>query len=102
MNNKSNTKNYRRVTSVGVLCIALLGSVCLLTGCADTVGFTDAASREPVGFWYGLWHGLIAPIAWLVSLFYDDVAIYAIYNNGGWYDFGFMLGIGALGSASKR
>jgi uncharacterized membrane protein HdeD (DUF308 family) len=102
MNNTKSISIFRRVTSAGVLSIALLGSVFLLTGCADTVGFTDAASREPVGFWYGLWHGIIAPIAWLVSLFDDDVAIYAIYNNGGWYDFGFMLGIGALGSASKR
>jgi hypothetical protein len=33
MNNKSNTRNFRRVTSVGVLCIALLGSVVFLTGC---------------------------------------------------------------------
>ena len=34
MNNKSNTCIFRRVTSVGVLCIALLGSV-LFSGCTD-------------------------------------------------------------------
>lgn len=76
-------------------------TVCLLaTGCADSVSFTDAANIEPVGFLHGFWHGLIAPISWLASLFNSDVAIYAIYNNGGWYDFGFILGIGALGGSA--
>ncbi|MGZ8220092.1 MAG: hypothetical protein ACXWT0_00440 [Methylobacter sp.] len=73
----------------------------LLSGCADNISFAAAAVREPVGFWYGLWHGMISPISWLISLFSDDVSIYAIYNNGGWYDFGFMLGVGALVSSSR-
>ncbi len=63
--------------------------------------FQNAAAHTPVGFWYGLWHGMICPIAWLVSLFSDDVAIYAIYNNGGWYDFGFVLGAGILGGSAR-
>ena len=65
-----------------------------LSGCADTVNV--ATNIEPVGFWYGLWHGIILPFSWFVSLFSDSTAIYAIYNNGGWYDFGFILGVGAL------
>lgn len=24
------------------------------------------------------------------------IAVYAIYNNGGWYDFGFFLGVGGF------
>ena len=72
-----------------------------LSGCADSVNHTVAATMEPVGFWYGLWHGMILPFAWLVSLFDSDVAIYATYNNGGWYDFGFILGVGTLGSSSS-
>lgn len=71
-----------------------------LTGCADTVAFLQAGQIEPVGFWYGLWHGMILPFAWIGSLFSDNIAIYAIYNNGGWYDFGFALGVGGLASAS--
>lgn len=67
-----------------------------LTGCADTVPFTLTNSIQPVGFWYGLWHGGILPISWFVSLFNDSTAIYAIYNNDGWYNFGFILGTGAL------
>jgi hypothetical protein len=61
--------------------------------------FAQAAKAEPVGFWYGLWHGMIAPFAWFVSLSSDSTAIYAIYNDGGWYDFGFILGIGGLSSS---
>ena len=69
----------------------------LISGCADSVTFAEASKMEPVGFFYGLWHGWICPISWFVSLFDSSTAIYAIYNNGGWYDFGFVLGAGILG-----
>ena len=68
----------------------------MLVGCADSISFSQAESVEPVGFFYGLWHGLIIIFAWLGSLFCDDIAIYAIYNNGGWYDFGYVLGVGGF------
>jgi hypothetical protein len=80
----------------------LLATLLCLTSCADSPSLTEAATIDPVGFWYGLWHGMIAPISWIVSLFSDDTAIYAIYNNGGWYDFGFILGIGGLAASSSR
>lgn len=48
------------------------------------------------GFWRGLWHGFIAPVAFLVSLFTSEVRIYAFPNAGRWYDLGFMLGIGGF------
>ena len=82
---------------IALICVCLLAS-----GCASHVSFEQASNMNPVGFWHGLWHGFIAPLAWFVSLFNDDVAIYAIYNNGGWYDFGFMLGIGAFASSSTQ
>jgi hypothetical protein len=52
----------------------------------------------PAGFWPGLWHGYIAPITFIVSLFDAGVGIYETENNGGWYNFGFLLGIGAFAS----
>ncbi len=71
--------------------------IVLLAGCADRLTLPQALLRRPtVGFWYGLWHGLILPVSWLVSLFDNHVAIYAVYNNGGWYDSGFILGCAAL------
>lgn len=45
------------------------------------------------GFLLGLWHGFIAPIGFVVSLFSEKIRIYAVPNVGKWYDFGFMLGI---------
>ena len=52
---------------------------------------------DPIpGFWRGLWQGFIAPITFLVSLFTNEVRIYAFPNTGRWYDFGFMLGIGGF------
>lgn len=79
----------------------LLLIVAALSGCADQITPDQISSHAQVGFWYGLWHGIILPIAWVVSLFDPDVAIYAAYNNGGWYDFGFVLGVGGLASSSS-
>ena len=47
------------------------------------------------GFWLGLWHGLICPITLIISLFSDNVHFYEVYNSGGWYNFGFLLGVGS-------
>ena len=88
---------------------ALIGYLLLIalvfTGCADVTPITDCVTAEPYRFLGGLWHGLIAPFSFVCSLFMDDVAMYAVNNNGGWYDFGFVLGAGILfgggGKASK-
>jgi len=90
-------ENKLKIKYIAVFAIAMLA----LSSCADVVSCACAGSMTPVGFWYGLWHGMIMPFAWIVSLFNSDVAIYATYNNGGWYDFGFFLGIGALSSSSR-
>ena len=45
------------------------------------------------GFWKGFWHGLIAPFAFLISLFKDNVGVYETHNNGKLYNFGFILGL---------
>ena len=59
---------------------------------------------EPAGFIAGLWHGIISPIVFVVSLFVSDVRIYEVNNKGLWYDFGFLVGIsvslGGGGTAS--
>ena len=52
------------------------------------------------GFFAGLWHGIISPVTFIVSLFSDGVAIYEVNNNGGWYDLGFLIAVGgSWGSA---
>lgn len=67
----------------------------LLAACTATQA-TGTSQPDTPGFWLGLWHGFIAPITFLVSLFSDTVRLYAVPNVGRWYDFGFMLGIGGF------
>jgi hypothetical protein len=81
-----------------VLAVAALA---LLSACAATQSPAMVAPTAP-GFWLGLWHGFIFPIAWIVSLFVGDVAIYAVPNNGGWYDFGYFLGIVVFGVGARK
>jgi hypothetical protein len=76
------------------LCIAL-------TACAATQA-PDAVDAAAPGFWLGLWHGFIFPVAWIVSLFVPKVAVYAVPNNGGWYDFGYFLGIVVFGVGARK
>jgi hypothetical protein len=71
----------------------------VLSGCADVENIDACASPDPYGFWWGLWHGWIAPISFIGSLFSDNIAMYAVNNTGGWYDFGFVLGAGILGGS---
>lgn len=68
----------------------------VLTGCAQAIPIEECLDQTPYGFFGGLWHGFIAPFSFIVSLFMDDVALYAVNNSGSWYDFGFVLGAGIL------
>jgi hypothetical protein len=71
----------------------LIVLVVLLAGCAASANPLETPREsEPAGFLLGLWHGFISFFAFLVSLFSDSVGIYEVANNGGWYNFGFILG----------
>ena len=72
-----------------------------LTACAATQASTAVAPTAP-GFLLGLWHGFIFPVAWVDSLFVTNVAVYAVPNNGGWYDFGYFLGIVVFGVGARK
>lgn len=82
--------------------LLLLAVTMLLTGCADHVTFEQAAKISPVGFWFGLWHGLILPFSFILSLFDNSVTVYAIYNNGIWYNLGFVIGVSSTFGGSVK
>jgi len=66
-------------------------------GCApgpNDVEKTPGKAGKIAGFWLGLWQGLISPITFVISLFSKNVRFYEVHNNGGWYNFGFVLGAG--------
>ena len=96
-------KNLRKILSYTLYLVLV---TLLFTSCADVSPHVETCiTSNPYGFWGGLWHGMILPFAWIGSLFSDDVAIYAYNNTGGWYDFGFVLGVGGLfgsGGASVK
>ena len=80
----------------------LLAAIFLLVGCADVEQVNAYMTGHTYGFWGGLWHGLVAFFSFIGSLFSDDIAVYAVNNNGGWYDLGFCLGVGALFGGSSK
>lgn len=77
-----------------------LPALLMLAACAHQVAST--VQPQAPGFLFGLWHGFIFPVAAILSLFLPDVAVYAVPNNGGWYDFGYFIGIVFLGVGSHR
>jgi hypothetical protein len=86
-------------TAIGLT--AALGLVLLVSACASQ---PPGEAGEP-GFWWGLLHGAIAPFSFIVSLFNDEVRMYAFPNSGRWYDFGFIFGVlliwGGSGAAAR-
>ena len=78
----------------------------LFSSCAEVANIEDCVTDEPYGFFFGVWHGVLAPVSFVLSVFMEDIAMYAVNNAGGWYDFGFVLGAGILfgggGNASNR
>lgn len=95
----------KRVLILCVICILVI----TLTGCApgpNTLVDTADPEGEIAGFWLGLWQGIIAPVTFIISLFSDKVDMYEVHNNGGWYNFGFLLGViiifGGSGGGAAR
>lgn len=91
------TANARRAFQMAGVSVLLVLAVAACTASPDTAaghGVDDA------GFWLGLWQGLIAPIAFVVSLFNHSVGIYEVHNNGAWYNFGFLVGVSIFFSGS--
>lgn len=76
-----------------------------LTGCAagsNPLTSVPGADGAVAGFWVGLWHGIILPFMFVASLFSDSVSIYEVHNNGGWYNFGYLIGAAAVFERSGR
>ena len=84
----------------GARTFAALALLAALAACANQVAST-VAPQAP-GFLFGLAHGFIFPVAWVLSLFMPEVAVYAVPNNGGWYDFGYFLGIVVFGVGARK
>jgi hypothetical protein len=77
-----------------IFTILLVLLVAMLTiSCADVAKVQFPNPDEHIyGFWGGTWHGMIMFPSFIGSLIWDDIAVYAVHNNGAWYNFGFVGG----------
>jgi len=63
----------------------------ILNSCMAGTGKSTPDDRA--GFILGIWHGWIAPIALIGSIFNSDIKIYEVNNIGFWYELGFYIAI---------
>lgn len=75
-----------------ILFVCLLAAVLVATtGCIPGDGtYTQA---KPAGFFWGIWHGWIAPASLVIGIFRKGIRVYETVNTGWWYDFGFYIAI---------
>ncbi len=88
-----------------VFIITLVVFLVSVTGCLpgpNTFADVPLPDQTVAGFFTGVWHGIIAPVTFFISLFTDKVSLYEVHNSGGWYDFGFVLGAGILFGGGNR
>ena len=92
-----------------LLLVGVLGAGLVLAGCApgpNALSQSPDGDGEVAGFWHGLWHGVITPVTFVISLFSYRVYIYEVHNNGDWYNFGFLIGasivLGGSGGGAAR
>lgn len=75
----------------------------LITASGCMPGDGKHTFEAPAGFFWGIWHGWIAPLSLVWKLFDPNIRIYEPYNTGWWYDCGFYLAvISGFGGLSFR
>jgi hypothetical protein len=89
---KTNTHKKLMVTAIFSAVLIIL-----LSSCANKEVVDSCLTGYKYGFLGGLWHGIIAPIDFVLMLFRDDVTMYAQNNSGAWYAIGFLIGSGGWG-----
>lgn len=78
--------------------ILIVLAILSLSGCATSMAGVNTGSA---GFFTGVWHGFICVFSFIGSLFDNQIAVYQTPNNGSWYNFGFLMGIGAFTSSGS-
>ncbi len=73
------------IIGLSILLIILVSS-CVPGGGSHT-------PKNPAGFFWGIWHGWIAPVSLVWGFFESNVRVYEVNNTGWWYDLGFYISI---------
>ncbi|WP_054025091.1 hypothetical protein [Bacillus sp. FJAT-28004] len=74
-----------------LIMVLMTFTVLSLTGCVPGDGVNNA--QHPAGFFWGIWHGWVAPISLILGIFKHHIRVYEIYNSGWWYDLGFYIAV---------
>jgi hypothetical protein len=74
----------------------------IMSGCASPEPIDPCLEGKTYGFLWGILHGLIAPIALIVSFFDSDTVMFAQNNTGSWYGLGFLIGSGGWGILASK
>lgn len=83
-----------KLLSFSVIALVICAGLFASSPAHAAIGFVQpGVSVDTPGLISGLWHGLVAPYALILSLF-TDVGMYAHPNAGFAYDIGFLLGVG--------
>ena len=92
------------MNSQKLICLLLLIALITFAGCIPGDG--KHTVEKPAGFFWGIWHGWIAPISLIWHLFDSDIRLYEPHNTGWWYDFGFYIavisGFGGISFTRKK
>ena len=97
MTMKKNPENLKASKILfGILLLILMSS------CAANEPLDECLTGQTYGFFWGIWHGIIAPISLTISLFDEKVAMFAVNNSGFFYGLGFLIGSGGWGILASK
>lgn len=74
-----------------LMLLALVVTAFVLTGCVPGDGHNTP--QDPAGFFWGVWHGWIAPVSLILGFFKKGIRIYETANEGLIYDLGFYMAV---------
>jgi hypothetical protein len=96
--------NWMKTKKILLITLMLVILAALLSSCAPGDGANTA--EHPAGFFAGIWHGWIAPVTLVISLFNKNIGIYEVNNTGFWYNLGYYMaiisGFGGLALSRKK
>ncbi|MBR9922017.1 MAG: hypothetical protein GYB31_14345 [Bacteroidetes bacterium] len=73
----------------------------VVSSCApEALCAEDVATQKAYGFFGGIIHGLLLPVAVIAKMFGLDTGIYAVNNTGFLYWLGYFLGFAVLGGGA--
>lgn len=82
---------------------ALFLGLILVSSCApEAICADEIATQKAYGFFGGLLHGLLLPVAVIAKMFSIETGLYALNNTGFLYWLGYLIGFSCLGGGAYK